>query len=272
MKSTQEILSSSGIIESIRRRAEEVEGLKRTEVIERVRTRPLQPTDSVVESNALARSEYYMTANENRLLKLSIAKLNSTLADADQLQDIPITAKEFKELFEIEPKNTYRDMEQAATRLLKRQITIQIDKDKTTYNLLTQVTYRKHEGTVLITINPRLAIHFIGLKQQYTQFMLEGMRRFKLFSSARIYELMKSVESQGHYEIGIDAFKVRILADAKKYPRYSDLKKRVLEPALAEINGLSDIEVSYEPVRESRKIKKIRFKIKKNNQQHLDLE
>jgi len=272
MKSTREILSSSSIVETIRERAEAVEKEKRVEVIERVRTRSLKATDSVVESNALARSEYYMTANENRLLKLSIAKLDSTLADADQLQDIPITAKEFKELFSVEPKNTYRDMEQAATRLLKRQLTIPEGKNKTTYNLLTQVTYKKHEGTVLITINPRLAVHFVGLKERYTQFMIEGMRQFKLFSSARIYELMKSVESQGYYEIGVDEFKIRVLANAKKYPKFYDLKKWVLEPALTEINTLSDIQVTYEPIRESRKIKKIRFKIKRNDQKKLDLE
>ena len=268
-KSTSDILKS---FDFIRQKAEEVEQTQRDQALERIKSRPVKPTDEVVESNALARAEYRMTANENRLLKVAVSKLDSNLADADQLQDIPITAQEFVALFETEPKNAYRDMAEASTRLLNRKITVSDEKQKITYNLLTQVAYRKHEGMVIITLNPRLAVHLIGLRDRFTKMIFEeGFRRLKLFSSQRLYEIMKSVESQSHYEIGLDAFKARVLADPKKYKRFADLKKRVLEPALAEINTLTDIQVSYEPVRESRKIKRIRFRINKNDQKSLDL-
>ena len=116
-KSTANILKN---FDFIRQKAEEAEKTKKSQMLERIKSRPAKPMDEVVESNILARAEYRMTANENRLLKVAVSKLDATLADADQLQDIPITAQEFVALFETEPKNAYRDMAGASTRLLNR--------------------------------------------------------------------------------------------------------------------------------------------------------
>lgn len=271
IRTTEELLKSDAL-DFIRRQAETAEQKKKVATIERVKSRPVQETDRVVESNALARAEYRMTLIEKRLMNLAIAKLDSTLADADQLQDIPITAEEYIRIYDVAPNNAYTEMAQAAKRLMNRQLTIRHEgKSYTIYNLLVESTYREREGVVVITLNPRLASQLIGLRNRFTQFMLESVRHFKLFSSARIYEMMKSVESQGVLVISIEDFKARVLADPKKYKRFADLKKRVLEPALAEINTLSDIQVSYERVKQSRQIVGLRFTIRKNKQQSLAL-
>jgi plasmid replication initiation protein len=257
---TTKDLLKSGAFDFIKKRAEEAEQKKKVVVLERVKSRPVQETDSVVESNALARAEYRMTLIEKRLMNLAVAKLDSSLADADQLQDIPITAEEYMRIYEVSGKNAYAEMAQAAKRLMNRQLTIRHEgKSYTIYNLLVESNYREREGVVVITLNPRLASQLIGLRNRFTQFVLESVRHFRLFSSARIYEMMKSVESQGVFELSIEDFKARVLADPKKYKKFYDLKRWVLEPALAEINTLSDIRVEFEPVRESRKIKRIRF-------------
>ena len=274
MRSTKDLLRSKAF-ESIKQRAEEAEKQQKVVTLERIKSRPVQETDSVVESNALARAEYRMTLNEKRLLNLAIAKLDSKLADMDQLQDIPITAEEYIRIYDVKPNNAYAEMENAANRLMNRQLTIRYGKRSrsyTIYNLLVESKYREREGVVVITLNPRLASQLIGLREKFTQFMLESVRHFKLFSSARIYEMMKSVENQGVFELSLEQLKARVLADSKKYQRFADLKKRVLEPALAEINTLSDIKVTYEPVKQSRRIVGLRFTIRKNKQKHLDFE
>jgi len=269
---TTKDLLKSGAFDFIKKRAEEAEQKKKVVVLERVKSRPVQETDSVVESNALARAEYRMTLIEKRLMNLAVAKLDSSLADADQLQDIPITAEEYMRIYEVSGKNAYAEMAQAAKRLMNRQLTIRHEgKSYTIYNLLVESNYREREGVVVITLNPRLASQLIGLRNRFTQFVLESVRHFRLFSSARIYEMMKSVESQGVFELSIEDFKARVLADPKKYKKFYDLKRWVLEPALAEINTLSDIRVEFEPVRESRKIKRIRFKIAQDRQEKLKL-
>lgn len=268
---TKDLLKSEAF-DFIKKRAEEAEKQQKVATLKRVKSRPVQETDNVVESNALARAEYRMTLNEKRLINLAIAKLDSQQADADQLQDIPITAEEYMRVYEVVPNNAYTEMAQAAKKLMNRQLTIRHEgKSYTIYNLLVESNYREREGVVIITLNPRLASQLIGLRNRFTQFMLDSVRHFRLFSSARLYEMMKSVESQGVFELSLEDFKARILADPKKYKKFYDLKRWVLEPALSEINTLTDIQVNYEPVKHSRKIVRIRFTITKNKQQKLDL-
>ena len=269
-QTTKDFLKSEAF-NFIKKRAEEAEKQQKVATLKRVKSRPVQETDSVVESNALARAEYRMTLNEKRLLNLATAKLDSQLADADQLQDIPITAEEYMRVYEVVPNNAYTEMAQAAKKLMNRQLTIRHEgKSYTIYNLLVESNYREREGIVVITLNPRLASQLIGLRNRFTQFMLESVRHFRLFSSTRLYEMMKSVESQGMFELSLEDFKARVLADPKKYKRFADLKKRILEPALNEINTLSDIKVTYEPVKQSRRIVGLRFIIRKNKQKHLE--
>jgi plasmid replication initiation protein len=48
---------------------------------------------------------------------------------------------------------------------------------------------------------------------------------------------------------------------AETYKTYQTFKTRVLEPAIAEINGYSDKNVEYEPIKKGRAISKIKLLI-----------
>jgi len=264
MESVNSILSSKSF-EFIRDKADEAEKQQKAMALNRVKSRQVRKTDSVVESNALARAEYRMTLTEKRLLNLAIAKLDSTLASEEQLQDIAVTVEEYIKIYDASNHNAYTEIAQAAKRLMNRQLTVHHkDESYTIYNLLVDSTYRKKEGTVFMTINPRLTSDLINLRGQFTQYMLENVRHFKLYSSARLYEIMKSVESQRFLEVSIEDFKARLLADPNKYKKFCDLRRWVIEPALSEINTLSDIRVKYETIKRSRKIARLRFTITKN--------
>ena len=78
--------------------------------------------------------------------------------------------------------------------------------------------------------------------------------------SIRLYEILKSYEYQHKKVFEIEELK-RLLS-AEKYILFSDIKKRVLDLAMREINDLSDINVTYESIKEGRKFEKIEFSIK----------
>ena len=46
-----------------------------------------------------------------------------------------------------------------------------------------------------------------------------------------------------------------------KYPNFKDLRVRVLEPCIEEINQYTDIHIEYELIKRSRKIESIRLTI-----------
>ncbi|MNF14602.1 Initiator Replication protein [compost metagenome] len=57
----------------------------------------------------------------------------------------------------------------------------------------------------------------------------------------------------------------------EKYPNVKDLRRWVIEPALAELNKNTDLSVSVDPQRKGRKIVGFLFTISKNDQMALQL-
>jgi len=75
--------------------------------------------------------------------------------------------------------------------------------------------------------------------------------------SIRLYELLKSYEYQRKRIFDIEELKLRL--SAEHYKRFPDFKRKVLDRALEEINTLSDLDVTYTIIKESRRFAKIEF-------------
>ena len=75
----------------------------------------------------------------------------------------------------------------------------------------------------------------------------------------RLFELFKSYQYQKIKEFGIDELKSLLYAE--NYDNFAHFKKRVLEPAISEINEFTEIKVSYATISKGRKVIKVRFEI-----------
>ena len=62
---------------------------------------------------------------------------------------------------------------------------------------------------------------------------------------------------KGQFTVSIDELKKRI--DAEKYTKISHFKDRVLEPAIEEIDNMTDLEVEYNYIKTGRQITHIVF-------------
>ena len=80
--------------------------------------------------------------------------------------------------------------------------------------------------------------------------------------SIALYENIKDFSGSEFPEITLDLFRELMGVEKNKYKSISDLKKRVIEPAVKEINQKTDIFISYELRKEGRKYKYIKFFIK----------
>ena len=55
------------------------------------------------------------------------------------------------------------------------------------------------------------------------------------------------------------------------YTRYADIRRKVIEPAVKELQAKSNLDIKWEPVKEGRSVKSIRFTFKEQDQRKLDL-
>lgn len=131
---------------------------------------------------------------------------------------------------------------------------------------LSKVRTNKRSGIAHIKLDEDLVPYLFDLGQRFTEYQLREILGMQSAYSIRIYELMKSYEFKYEVRIDLDELKrLLMVEDVKSYSRFPDFRRYVLEIAQREINELSDINISFEPVTKGRKVVQIIFRIELKN-------
>ena len=105
----------------------------------------------------------------------------------------------------------------------------------------------EEERMIYIQLDAPLKKFLIGQKKHFTQYELGYISQLKKKYSCRLYEYLRSMVNFGCANLNVDTFS-QTITDGKYKTAY-DLKRRVIDPALDEINATTDITVSCEEVR-----------------------
>lgn len=107
------------------------------------------------------------------------------------------------------------------------------------------------DGRIRIRLDKDMRPFLLHLKAHFTQYELLWTLQFTGRYTIRLYELCKAKQFDKlqpvELELDLDYLKDRL--DAGTYDRWPDLRRRVIEPAIAEINAKSDMQLSYTPRR-----------------------
>jgi plasmid replication initiation protein len=88
------------------------------------------------------------------------------------------------------------------------------------------------------------------------------------FYSIRLYEICAQFKTTGHRELALD--RLRDMFDlGDKYADVKNLRVRVIDPAVSDINQHTDLRVVAQPLRSGRKVVGFRFEIEIERQQEL---
>lgn len=111
----------------------------------------------------------------------------------------------------------------------------------------------------------RINIGVIGL-------IRESRYSLALYENCARYRPNKAKGFPGEVTWKMDEFRqIMGVASKSSYHSYKDLKKRVLHPAIKEVNSLTDLIVTATPIKAGREYVAIKFLIKENPQLSLDL-
>lgn len=118
-------------------------------------------------------------------------------------------------------------------------------------------------GKVTIKFDESIEEYVHNLFSNYTKYELLATLPMQSRYSFRIYELLESYSFKKTQRFELEEFK-KLLA-AEKYERFPDFRRKVLEPAVREINQYTDIVTSYETETRGRKVIALRFYILKRD-------
>lgn len=120
------------------------------------------------------------------------------------------------------------------------------------------------EGYVTLKLNRHLAPYLLQMsgyiKSQF-RYSLEAQSRYTI----PLYELLKSWEKvkDGIKVFTLEYLRTHLDAMVKTYDNFAAFDRRVLSVAVGEINDITDLDVTYEPLKQGRKITQIQFSIKR---------
>jgi plasmid replication initiation protein len=233
---------------------------------------------TVTKSNALIRASYRLTLAEQRVILACLAQVDSRKKMQNlntlelQTEGLTITAIDYAKLFDLELHTAYEQLQDAATRLYNRSVTIKKNDrgEKERYRWLQgEARSDKGSGHIRLSFTMRLSEHITQLRGKFTSYQLEQVRHLRKPNAIRIFELMMQWKETKLVRIKLDELREML---EMKYPVYADAKRYVLAPAFDEIDKRTEYAVEWREIRVGRKVETIEIRFEQRPQASLPLE
>ena len=265
--------------------------------------------DLIVMDNNLIRASYKLTANEMRLILVALSQIPKD-EEVDPNKAYYISKDDFVRLG-VAPNNVAREIREACSDLLNRTVVIDtpigelhahwvlnilhfktdvFEKLKKQYpnakndeefintlrlhNLLDSlpVIAKSDENIIArIVFHPNMIPYISQLKKQFTKLNLEDVFGFSSFYSYRIYLMMMQFKPTGYCKMHLEELR-NTLDLQDKYDATKDLKVRVIDTAVNEINEKSPYTVKYDLIKTGRKFTHLELKFKEKKAKEKGIE
>lgn len=224
--------------------------------------------NEVVKTHRLNTALQKLSLSEIRLMQLAIIDARETGTGIDTVTPLPIHASRYAEAFGVTRQTAYEVLIEAETSLFKRYFTFLDERDgkPVKSHWVSQAKYLDDEAIIEIMLTPAVVkeitrIDAIEAKTLFTRFALEQVAPMKSVYSVRLYELLNQWRQAKKVSFDLDVFRGQLGVEETEYKAMSDFKRRVLDLAVNEINGKSDLKVSYEQVKKGVSIVGFKFKV-----------
>lgn len=218
----------------------------------------------VCKSNALVRASYKLTLAEQRIVLACLAQLDtrralrpSPTSSADQTERLRITALEYAELYDVDASTAYREIREGVRRLYERSVSItRPDGREDHFRWIWSRSAHQRAGFVEISFTPDLAQYVTALRGKFTSYGLDQVRHLRSPNAVRIFELMMQWRATGVARVPLAELRSMLQL---KYERFTDIRRFVLDPAIAQINEHTHFDTTWRPVRVGRQVESVEF-------------
>lgn len=238
----------------------------------------MKKNELVSKSNALIQASYTLNLVAQRLIVLAIIKARNQ-GNLSQVGGIHrITAIEYQTHFGCALPMAYESLKSACESLYNSDFVWigedeQGDLQKTNTRFVQQATYNDGKGYVEVMFSNGIIPLITRLSKEYTEYELIQIRNLNSVYALRIFEMLMQWQTVGRTPvIAIGDLRDRLGIAVHQYKLMSNLKMRVLDLAVNEINEHTDITVKYKQHKQGKVITgfTFTFKQKKSDKPAID--
>ena len=230
----------------------------------------------VVKDNALINASYNLEVTEQRLILLAILNARETGNGITSDSKLEIHAKDYASRFDISNDGAYKALKNAVLNLFDRQFSFKEQDKKGNVGTVksrwvSRIKYIDDSATLEITFAPDVVPLITRLEQHFTSYQLKQVSQLTSKYAIRLYELLIAWREVGKTpKIELEDFRSKIGVEDTEYTAMNDFKKRVLEPAIKQINKYTDITATYEQYKKGRLISAFSFSFKQKQQPRIE--
>lgn len=230
----------------------------------------------VTMSNALTNAAQGLLLSEKRVLMFAVAKLDSFKSDGGTASGkVRLSAGEYAEHYGLDLDTAYNQLQAAGHSIIKRQVCWYEDgrkgPEKIQINWLTKARYAPGLGHVELWFTPEIQPHLVLLQRQFTSYQLQQASALRSIYSWRLLELLSQYESSGWRHMSLDDFSDTMEATIKQRENFAAIRRKIIEPAVKELMEKDGWLITWNAIKEGRKVVSLRFEFKRDPQGKLDL-
>ncbi|MGF6613087.1 hypothetical protein OKW45_008075 [Paraburkholderia sp. WSM4175] len=237
---------------------------------------------TVAMSRALVNAQHGLSLNEKRLMMTALRSIDSRKSPyqhgkADGYVSVRIRADEFAAVGALAPRSgekqaaaAYQGMKEACASLLERKLSYTDGKKRVQLRWVWKATYHDGEGWAEICFSPDLTPHIFLLQRKFVSYQLEFARGLQSIYSWRLLELLMREKDRGRLLITVDD--LRTALEVPETYRFADIKRRVIDMAVGELNEKADLVIDWKGIKRGRAVHSLEFRFVENPQQRLTLE
>ncbi|RNF38082.1 replication initiation protein [Planococcus salinus] len=215
----------------------------------------------VTQGNQLieARQKKPLTTREQKIILTMVSMIEPTDED---FKDYVISVREFHEMLGLEGREHYTQLKKIVEDLMSKVVEIPSESGGWVMtHWVSRAEYIDGSGMIQLRFAPDLKPYLLQLKTAFTSYKLSNILSLKSGYSIRLYELMKKWYHLGRWECPVKELKGKIGIEANAYKQYGHFKSRVLQPAITEVNGKTDLYISFKEIKKGRSVERIEFTI-----------
>lgn len=232
----------------------------------------LDTRNYVCQANSLIGGRQALKINSAKLIRAAIMQV---VRDDTELKPYIVTIPELADLLRVPRSNLYRDIDDITNDIISNPVYVceevygsggkRVRWIKIPW--VTRCEYRSDVG-VALKLNDELKPLLLNLRDHYTQYALEEILAMKSVYSIRLYELLqskimsRSVPREGaEVEMSLDEIRECCGCTGKSYEVFANLRQRVIDVGVKEINQKTFYDVSYTAVKKRRSVSSVVFRI-----------
>lgn len=210
----------------------------------------MDKSNKIVKANVLIEATYRLSLNEQRILLAFISKLDSRVDAPPPPENFTLHASEFAAMFELDPHLAYEAMRDGAETLFNRAVVVdnpyaarpEVSRLRTRW--ISSIEYVVQLGAIELSFATKILPYLTQLAREFTIYLLPSVAKMTSVHAVRLYELLVQWRGTGSREIEIGWIRERFGLTGQ-YQGIDDLKKRVITPAVKQINDHSDLWVKW---------------------------